>query len=49
MYEKDGSWQKGRETLKCSFSMAHAALSDLISDEQKFSAWESVFCIDYEF
>jgi hypothetical protein len=35
MYEKDGSWQKGRETLKCSFSMAYAALSNLLTGEQK--------------
>ena len=49
MYEKDGSWQKGRETLKCSFSMAYTALSNLLTDEQKRREWESCFCLDYEF
>jgi len=49
VYEKDGTWKKGREALKCSFSMAYDTLSDLITAEQRLRAWDSVFCIDYEF
>jgi hypothetical protein len=37
MYEKNGSWQKGRETLRCSFRTAQEVLSDLISEEERRS------------
>jgi T5orf172 domain len=49
MYEKDGSWQKGREIVRCSFSLAYEALSCLISEEAKSNEWRSKNCSLFEF
>jgi len=49
MYKKDGSWQKGREIVRCSFSVAFEAISGLISEEAKSSAWRSKHCSSFEF
>jgi hypothetical protein len=49
MYEKDGSRQKGREIVRCSFSTALEALSYYVGDDERSSAWQSSKCADYEF
>jgi hypothetical protein len=49
MYMKDGSWQKGREIVECSFSMALEALFDSIGDDAQSSVWQSKYHHRYEF
>jgi hypothetical protein len=49
MYEKDGSWQKGREIVRCSFSAALEALSQFTSDDERSDAWQARCCDDFEF
>jgi hypothetical protein len=49
MYYKDGSRQKAREILQCSFSMAQKTLSNLISEEERSRAWQSSYCSVYDF
>ena len=49
VYKKDGSWQKAREMVQCSFSTALEALSDCIGDKPHSSVWQSKRCPDFEF
>lgn len=48
-YEKDGRLQKGREAVKCDFSVALNALSRCLSDGQISSAWRSPRSDEFEF
>jgi len=38
MYLKDGSWQRAREIVRCSFSVAHQALDALLGDDERAGA-----------
>jgi DNA-directed RNA polymerase alpha subunit len=49
MYGKDGSWQKGREIVQCSFSAAHEALCHFINETERSTAWQSKRCREFEF
>ena len=49
MYKKDGSWQKGRELVQCSFSTALEGLSDCIGANVRSGGWQSIRCDDFEF
>jgi hypothetical protein len=43
------SWGNATEIVRCSFSEAHEALSDLISDEEQTKAWWSPHWCNYLF
>lgn len=49
MYKKDGRRQKGREIVKCTFSVALDALSNCIDDSERSGAWQSNRCSEFEF
>jgi hypothetical protein len=49
MYPKDGSLQKAREIVKCPFSLAVAAIYNLISSEEREREWCSRNCQLYDF
>jgi hypothetical protein len=49
MYWKDGSPQKAREIVKCRFSLAEAAIYNLIRNEERSTAWRSRNWQLYEF
>lgn len=49
MYEKDGSRQKGREIVRCSFTTALEALCCYVGDKERSDAWQSTRCGDFEF
>jgi hypothetical protein len=48
-YEKDGRMQKGRELVRCDFSVAREALSSCLSDAQRADAWQCSRCDEYDF
>jgi predicted GIY-YIG superfamily endonuclease len=49
MYRKDGSMQKGREIVRCSYSLAEAAIFNLITSEESSRVWRSANRFLYEF
>jgi DNA-directed RNA polymerase alpha subunit len=49
MYEKDGSLQKGREIVRCSFSTALSALTECLNTNQRSNAWQSMRCDEFEY
>ena len=49
MYYKNGSPQKGRELVECRFGIAFEALTELLSERQRSSAWHSRRSNEYEF
>jgi hypothetical protein len=49
MYYKNGSPQKGRELVNCRFGIALEALTELLDEPQRTSAWQSRRSDDYEF
>ena len=48
-YKKDGSSQRGREIVKCSFGRALEALLDVIPQERRSKSWQSGHCDEFEF
>jgi hypothetical protein len=49
MYWKDGSRQKAREIVQCTYSTALEALSCCITDVDRRSGWQSKRCSEYDF
>jgi hypothetical protein len=49
MYLKDGSWQKGREIVRCSFAAALEALADCEGDRVHSEGWKSRRCEEFDF
>jgi hypothetical protein len=48
-YEKDGSSQRGREIVKCSFGRALEALLEVVPQEKRLKGWQSGRCDEFEF
>jgi hypothetical protein len=48
-YKKDGSLQRGREIVKCSFGLALEALLEVVPEEKRLKGWLSGRCDQYEF
>ncbi len=48
-YEKDGRMQRGRELVRCDFSIGLEALRSCLSDAQRAEAWRSPHCGEFDF
>lgn len=48
-YEKDGRMQRGREIVRCDFTVALNSLSKCLTDEQRAKAWRSPRSREFEF
>ena len=47
-YKKDGSWQRGREIVQCTFSTALEALTAIVGTDEPSDWWRSIRWREYD-